>query len=43
MPVHWAMATKTDYEIQTDEGDIYFTRRPTTLDTAQSVIYAADQ
>ncbi|WP_223520205.1 hypothetical protein [Pseudomonas sp. GL-B-19] len=36
-------APQTDYEIHTVEGDTYFTRRPTTLDTAQSVIYAADQ
>jgi hypothetical protein len=34
---------QADYEIHTVEGDTYFTRRPTTLDTAQSVIYAADQ
>lgn len=37
------IVTKVDYEIQTDEGDTYFTRRPDPSDSAQTVIYAADQ
>jgi hypothetical protein len=36
-------ASKFEYEIHTDEGDTYFTRRPAALDSAQTVIYAADQ
>lgn len=35
-------ARKVDYEIHTDDGDIYFTRRPLSADLAQTVIYAAD-
>lgn len=37
------VASKVDYEIQTDEGDTYFTRRPDASDSSQTVIYAADQ
>lgn len=37
------IASKVDYEIQTDEGDTYFTRRPATGGGAQTVIYSADQ
>ncbi|MGX0890729.1 hypothetical protein AB7M22_002737 [Pseudomonas sp. ADAK2 TE3594] len=37
------VASKVDYEIQTDEGDTYFTRRLVTSDSAQTIIYAADQ
>ena len=37
------IASKAEYEIQTDEGDIYFTRRPAAADSAQTIIYAADQ
>lgn len=37
------VASKVDYEIQTDEGDTYFTRRLATSDSAQTIIYAADQ
>lgn len=33
---------KFEYEIQTYEGDTYFTRQPVALDTAQTVIYTAD-
>ncbi|AHL33357.1 hypothetical protein CD58_10830 [Pseudomonas brassicacearum] len=36
-------ASKADYEIQTDEGDTYFTRRSAGGDSAQTVIYAAEQ
>jgi len=36
-------ATKFEYEIHTDEGDTYFTRRPAAPDSAQTIIYAADQ
>jgi hypothetical protein len=35
--------SKFEYEIHTDEGDTYFTRRPAAPDSAQTVIYAADQ
>lgn len=34
---------KFEYEIHTDEGDTYFTRRPAVLSGAQTVIYVADQ
>lgn len=37
------VVSKVDYEIQTDEGDTYFTRRPDASDRTQTVIYAADQ
>lgn len=37
------VASKVDYEIQTDEGDTYFTHRLATSDSAQTIIYAADQ
>ncbi|MBC3377307.1 hypothetical protein HU762_25530 [Pseudomonas sp. SWRI92] len=37
------IASKIDYEIQTDEGDTYFTRRPTIGGSAQTIIYSADQ
>lgn len=37
------VASKVDYEIQTDEGDTYFTHRLATSDGAQTIIYAADQ
>jgi hypothetical protein len=36
-------ATQFEYEIHTDEGDTYFTRRPAAPGTAQTIIYAADQ
>jgi hypothetical protein len=36
-------ASKVEYEIHTDEGDTYFTRRPAAQDGAQTIIYAADQ
>jgi hypothetical protein len=37
------VASKVDYEIRTDEGDTYFTRRPAMGDSAQTIIYSADQ
>ncbi|WP_454870310.1 hypothetical protein [Pseudomonas lini] len=37
------VASKAQYEIHTDEGDTYFTRQPTVTDSAQTIIYAADQ
>lgn len=37
------VANKAHYEIQTDEGDTYFTRPPAASDSAQTIIYAADQ
>ncbi|MHC8287138.1 hypothetical protein ACYZUD_09955 [Pseudomonas sp. XS1P51] len=36
------VASKVDYEIQTDEGDTYFTRQPAASNSAQTIIYAAD-
>lgn len=36
-------ASKVEYEIHTDEGDTYFTRRTAPSNSAQTVIYAADQ
>ncbi|WP_191486884.1 hypothetical protein [Pseudomonas sp. FEN] len=36
-------ASKFEYEIHTDEGDTYFTRQTVPSNTAQTVIYAADQ
>jgi hypothetical protein len=37
------VASKAEYEIQTDEGDTYFTRQLVAADSAQTIIYAADQ
>ncbi|WPN60466.1 hypothetical protein [Pseudomonas sp. P9_31] len=37
------IASKAQYEIHTDEGDTYFTRQPAAADSAQTIIYAADQ
>ncbi|MCK6189815.1 hypothetical protein [Pseudomonas sp. EYE_354] len=38
-----ASATRTvDYEILTDEGDTYFTRRAVAQDSAQTIIYSAE-
>lgn len=37
------VASKAEYEILTDEGDTYFTRRPATSDSAQTIIYTEDQ
>ncbi|EJM11025.1 hypothetical protein PMI21_05214 [Pseudomonas sp. GM18] len=37
------VASKAEYEIQTDEGDTYFTRQLLAADSAQTIIYAADQ
>jgi len=34
---------KAEYEILTDEGDIYFTRRSAASNGTQTIIYAADQ
>lgn len=36
------VTSKVDYEIQTDEGDTYFTRRPAASDSAQTIIYSAE-
>lgn len=36
------VASKVDYEIQTDDGDTYFTRPPAASNSAQTIIYAAD-
>lgn len=37
------VASKAQYEIHTDDGDTYFTRQPATADSAQTIIYAAEQ
>ncbi|AUG02701.1 hypothetical protein CXQ81_19495 [Pseudomonas sp. 09C 129] len=36
------VASKVEYEIHTDEGDTYFTRRPAATNSGKTVIYAAD-
>lgn len=35
-------ASQVEYEIQTDEGDTYFTRPTATANSAQTVIYTAE-
>lgn len=37
------VAGKVQYEILTDDGDTYFTRPPATADSAQTIIYVAEQ
>ncbi|WP_018928956.1 hypothetical protein [Pseudomonas umsongensis] len=37
------IAGKVQYEILTDDGDTYFTRPPATADSAQTIIYVAEQ
>ncbi|MDY7067283.1 hypothetical protein PsexTeo8_37580 [Pseudomonas extremaustralis] len=39
---HASATRKADYEILTDEGDIYFTRQTVAADSAQTVIYSAE-
>jgi len=39
---HASPARKADYEILTDEGDTYFTRRAVAENSAQTVIYSAE-
>ena len=39
---HASPTRKADYEILTDEGDIYFTRQTVAADSAQTVIYSAE-
>lgn len=39
---HASSTRKVDYEILTDEGDIYFTRQAVTENSAQTVIYSAE-
>jgi hypothetical protein len=39
---HASPARKADYEILTDEGDTYFTRRAVAENSAQTVIYSVE-
>jgi len=39
---HASATRKVDYEILTDEGDTYFTRRAVAEDCAQTIIYSAE-